>query len=162
MALSDAFYSVSLTACCTEDSIANAMIHRRNKRIRSWAAWVLPALLWRALIPIGFMPMVGSDHSVQLVVCDSYAPLPAAMLDMPMDGEMDMSHRDAGGDGAAPVHQDHGTCPYGSSPALGALPTLAITPVAADSPPALIFVSPDIRVFKTLSPAHAARAPPSV
>jgi Protein of unknown function (DUF2946) len=136
------------------------MKYRGRKRIRSWVALLLPVLLWRALIPIGFMPMIGLDHSVKLVVCDSYAPLPAGLMDMPMDGDMHMSHSEEGGDGGAPVHPDHGSCPYGSSPALGALPTLAVAPVMADPPAALLFFSADIRVFQTLSPAHAARAPP--
>ena len=136
------------------------MTYRRRTRIRSWVALLLPVLLWRALIPIGFMPMIGLDHSVQLVICDSYAPLPAGLMDMPMDGDMDMSHSEGGGDGGAPVHPDHGSCPYGSGPALGALPTLAVAPVMGDQPSARIFFSPDIRVVQTLSPAHAARAPP--
>jgi hypothetical protein len=136
------------------------MTYRGRKRIRSWLAVLLPVLLWRALIPIGFMPMVGLDHRVQLVICDSYAPLPAGLMDMPMDGDMDMSHADDSGNGGAPVHPEHGSCPYGSGPALGALPTLAVTPVMADQPAARIVFSPGIRVFQTLSPAHAARAPP--
>ena len=137
------------------------MTYRGRKRIRSWVALLLPVLLWRALIPIGFMPMIGLDHSVQLVVCDSYAPLPAGLMDMPMDGDMDMSHAAQGGDdGGPPVHQDHGGCLYGSGPALGAVPTFAATPVIAETPAALVFFSTDLRIVRTLSPAHAARAPP--
>jgi hypothetical protein len=53
----------------------------------SWwaAALLLPSFLLRALIPVGFMPMVGPDHSVQLVVCDSYAPVPWATESKSMD-----------------------------------------------------------------------------
>ena len=136
------------------------MTYRGRRHIRSWVALLLPVLLWRALIPVGFMPMIGPDHSVQLVICDSYAPLPPGLMDMPMDGDMDMSHSDGGDDGGAPVHQDHGSCPYGSSPALGALPTFSVAPVIADQPAARLFFSPDPRVFETQSRAHAARGPP--
>lgn len=95
------------------------------KRTTWWAVLFLPIFL-RALIPVGFMPMVGPGFTVRLVVCDGYAPVPwniAMPADMPMD--MDMG---AGPHGGAPVHDDHGGCPYGSAPALGALPTLAVLP----------------------------------
>jgi hypothetical protein len=95
-----------------------------------WAVIFLPILL-RALIPVGFMPMVGPGFTVQLVVCDGYAPVPwaAAMpADMPMDMPMDMGSSSSDSHGGYPAHDDHGSCPYGSAPALGALPTLAILP----------------------------------
>ncbi len=100
-----------------------------RKRMKWWAVLFLPIFL-RALIPIGFMPMVGPGFSVQLVLCDGYAslPWPSAMpADMPMDMPMDMgasaSHTHSGG-----RHDDHGSCPYGSGPALGGLPALATLP----------------------------------
>ncbi|MEA3174341.1 MAG: hypothetical protein QOF42_1752, partial [Gammaproteobacteria bacterium] len=38
----------------------------RGKRARGWLAVLLPVLLLRALIPVGFMPMIGPDHSIRL------------------------------------------------------------------------------------------------
>ena len=76
---------------------------------------MLPGLLLRALIPLGFMPMFGPDFSVRLTLCEGYAPVPVSM-DMSMDMSMKMP---------APSHQEHGTCPYGASPTLAALPVLA-------------------------------------
>jgi hypothetical protein len=47
-----------------------------RKRKRWWAALVLPGLLLRALIPLGFMPMFGPGYSVGLMLCPAYAPIP--------------------------------------------------------------------------------------
>lgn len=97
------------------------------KRTRWWTVLFLPLFL-RALIPVGFMPMVGPGFTLQLVVCDGYAPVPwstAMPADMPMDMGMDMG---PGSHGGVPAHDDHANCPYGSAPALGALPTLATLP----------------------------------
>jgi hypothetical protein len=100
------------------------------KPTKWWAVIFLPILL-RALIPVGFMPMFGPGFGVRMVVCDGYAPVPwtAAMpADMPMDMPMDMGTSSTDSQGGVPVHDDHGSCPYGSAPALGALPTLAGLP----------------------------------
>jgi hypothetical protein len=91
---------------------------------------LLPIFL-RALIPVGFMPMVGPGFTLHLVVCDGYAPVPwttAMPMDMSMDMPMDMGSGSVDSHGSPPVHDDHGGCPYGSAPALGALPTLALLP----------------------------------
>lgn len=99
-----------------------------RKHGKWWAAIFLPILL-RALVPVGFMPMVGPGFSVQLVVCDGYASVPwTTAAPMPMDMPMDMGRGSTNPHGGAPVHDDHGSCPYGSAPALGALPTLASLP----------------------------------
>jgi Protein of unknown function (DUF2946) len=149
--------SANLTACCTEDTIRPM----RMKRMRGWVALLLPAFLLRALIPVGFMPMIGLDHSVRLVICDSYAPVPTSLMDMSMDARMNMSHpAPSDGAGGPPVHQDHGSCPYGSSPALGALPTLAFTPFALQRPATISVAAPQIGYFQALTRAQSPRAPP--
>jgi hypothetical protein len=135
----------------------------RGKRVRGWLAVLLPVLLLRALIPVGFMPMIGPDHSVRLVICDSYAPLPASMMDMPMDAGMDMSHQPGGEHtgGNPPTHQDHGSCPYGSSPALGALPTLAVFALVVQRPPPLAVAAPQVDFFQAPQRAQSPRGPPA-
>jgi hypothetical protein len=95
------------------------LIRCSRRRANWWVALVLPGLLLRALIPLGFMPMFGPDFSVRLTLCEGYAPVPASM-DVPMDMSMDMSMKMP-----APPHQEHGTCPYGASPTLAALPVLS-------------------------------------
>jgi hypothetical protein len=134
----------------------------RGKRGRGWASLLLPLLFLRALIPVGFMPMIGPDHSVRLVICDNYAPLPAAMMDMPMAG-MDMSQHPAGEDsgGGPPVHQDHGGCPFGASPALGAVPTLAIAPILIHQPAQLRVAGPQIDFYQAPDRAQSPRGPPA-
>jgi hypothetical protein len=100
------------------------------KPTKWWAVIFLPILL-RALIPVGFMPMFGPGFSVRMVVCEGYVPVPwtaAVPANMPMGMPMDMGTSSSDLHGGAPVHDDHGSCPYGSAPALGALPTLASLP----------------------------------
>ncbi len=129
-----------------------------------WAVIFLPILL-RALIPVGFMPMFGPGFGVRMVVCDGYAPVPstAAMpADMPMDMPMDMGTSSTDSQGGSPAHDDHGSCPYGSAPALGALPTLASLPAlliqrGPDRPAAAAQV-----VYVEVSPrAQSPRGPPA-
>jgi hypothetical protein len=132
--------------------------------MRWWVAWMLPVLLLRALIPVGFMPMAGPGFGLQLVICDSYAPMPGTMS-TPMDAGMDMSqhpHADgnAGSGGGLPAHQDHGSCPYGSSPAWGALPTFAIVPVAIKHSANLAVASAQVGYFKLSTRAQSPRGPP--
>jgi hypothetical protein len=138
------------------------MTSPRGKRLRGWVAVLLPILLLRALIPIGFMPMVGTDHSVRLVICDSYAPVPASMRGMAMDGDMDMSQPSSDdGSGAPPVHKDHGCCPYGASPALGAVPTLALLPIVFHRPATLLVAAPQADFHLAPYRSQAPRGPPA-
>src|ERR1700676_1260995 len=100
-----------------------------RKRMRLWVALLLPALLLRSLIPLGFMPAFGPGYDVRFVVCEGYAPMPGTASSVSMDMSMDMTMDAASGHAPAP-HQDRGTCPFGSAPALGGLPTLAIVLVS--------------------------------
>ena len=49
-----------------------------GERLKLWMAVLLPGLLLRVLTPVGFMPMFGPDFSVRIVLCEGYAPVPAA------------------------------------------------------------------------------------
>ncbi len=135
---------------------------------------MLSGFFLRSLIPVGFMPMVGPGYSVQLVVCDSYAPVPwmgkPMSMDMshgmPMDAGMDMSvhHRADGTEksgGGPPVHQDHAGCSYGSSPALGALPTIAVASLPVQRPPELTVAAPQISYYEIPRRAQSPRGPPA-
>ncbi len=127
-----------------------------HKRVRWWVALLLPGLVLRSLIPLGFMPMFGPAYGVALVLCAGYAPVlgtTASMsMEMPMDAPMDgqpgtPDHQD---------HQDHSTCPYGASPALGGLPTLGILLVTAAPAAELAVPRRKLRISKSL----LARSPP--
>jgi hypothetical protein len=116
-----------------------------RKRSRRWVALVLPGLLLRVLIPVGFMPMFGPGLSVQLMLCEGYAPVPSTAaqmstdmsMDMPMDMPMRVPAHDLTGTagstgGGVPSHQDHSSCPYGASPAIAALPALTHVPISLE------------------------------
>jgi hypothetical protein len=146
-----------------------------SKHVKWWPVFFLPLLL-RALIPVGFMPMVGANYSLQLVVCDGDGPmsvptsLPLSMpRSMPMPMSMDMPAGmvmgDAGGSPGSPGHHhDHaerGSCPYGSAPALGALPTLATLPRLLLQPSLKVaLATAQVANIEASPRSQSARAPP--
>jgi hypothetical protein len=121
---------------------------------------MLSGFLLRSLIPVGFMPMAGPGHSVRLVVCDDYAPTPRH-APMSMGS---MSHESHGSDalhpGGSRVHQ-HGGCVYGSGPALGALPSLAMALIVVQPLQELAPASPQVGYFERPSRAQSPRGPPA-
>jgi hypothetical protein len=128
------------------------------RRTRGLTAWLLAVFLLRSLIPVGFMPMIGPGHSVQLALCDGYAPVQP----MPMSQSMDMSmdpHPDMSQPGHA-THQDHGTCLFGSSPALGAPLALAAFPGAHVPAAGIRARSPQVLHREVPYRAQSARGPP--
>ena len=137
------------------------MIKIKRKRERRWIALLLSGFLLRSLIPIGFMPMVGADHSMRLVVCDSYAPAPWQTSTPFSHGAHDGhdGHEHAGG--GLPLHHTSGLCPYGSGPALGALPSLAPSPVIPQRPQEFAVLLPQAGYFKLLPRAQSPRGPPA-
>jgi hypothetical protein len=125
-------------------------------------AWLLPALLLRSLIPVGFMPMFGVGHGVQLVLCEGYAPVPSMPQSDPMEMSKDMS-MDAGIDLSARhggVHQDHGTCLFGSSPALGAPLAVASSTATLQPLVQLPTASSQLSYYQAPFRAQSARGPP--
>lgn len=153
-----------------------------RKRVRWWAALLLPALVLRSLIPLGFMPMFGPGLGVQFVLCEGYAPVPgttssvsmAMAMDVPMDGATgaaahsstdatDHSRHDDAPlvDGGAPDHQDHGTCPYGTAPALGGLPALAVVLVSDQPVAAAVVAAAQVAYFQISPRAQSSRGPPA-
>jgi hypothetical protein len=141
-----------------------------RKRVRWWAALLLPALVLRSLIPLGFMPMFGPGLGVQFVLCEGYAPVPgttssmsmAMAMDMPTDGSDHARQTDAPlVDGGAPDHQDHGTCPYGTAPALGGLPALAVALVSDQPVAAPVVAAAQVAYFQISPRAQSSRGPPA-
>jgi hypothetical protein len=141
-----------------------------RKRLRWWVALLLPALVLRSLIPLGFMPMFGPGYGVQFVLCEGYAPVPGTSpsvsmsmsMDMPMDAATDSVGQNAAlhADGGAPIHQDHGTCPYGSAPALAGLPTLAVVLVAVQPAAEPVVIAAQVGYFEISPRAQSSRGPP--
>lgn len=130
----------------------------------SWRVAILLPILLRALIPVGFMPMFAPDFGVRLVICDSYAAMPHAAsmpTDMPAGMHMDPLDKAMGPHGGGrPAHEDHGTCPYGSSPALGALPTLAIAPLLIQRSAQPAVAAAQVAYFEVSPRAQSPRGPP--
>jgi hypothetical protein len=124
---------------------------------------LLPALLLRSLIPLGFMPMFGPGLGVQFVLCEGYAPVPGTTpsmsmaMDMPMDGGASAPRVD----GSTPDHQDHGTCPYGTAPALGGLPALAVALVSDQPVAAPVVAAAQVAYFQISPRAQSSRGPPA-
>jgi hypothetical protein len=144
-----------------------------RNRTRRWVAIVLPGLLLRAMIPVGFMPMFGPHFSVQLALCEGYAPLPSMTMDMSADSSMAMPMRvpmhmpapqHPGGkptQGTGPIsHQDHSSCPYGASPALAALPAFNATPITLRLPAQSPTNAPQVEHFAIAPRAQSPRGPP--
>jgi len=152
-----------------------------------WVAIVLPGLLLRSLIPVGFMPMFGPGLSVSLMLCPVYAPVPplavqshetrsdegagksmdmSAGVDMSMAMDMGMPSTDEpttgnnSTSGGQPDHQDHSSCPYAASATLAGVPTLLGVTVAEQSVTRLALPGPQITHFTMVPRAQSARAPP--
>jgi hypothetical protein len=123
-----------------------------RRRANWWIALVLPGLLLRALIPIGFMPVFGAHVGVQLSMCDGYAPVAFAAMQMPADMPMDMH---PGGKSA------HSVCPYGASAALASPLMLgeapSIVPICAQRQVARAQIAHFEMALRTQSP----RGPPT-
>jgi hypothetical protein len=83
----------------------------RNSKL----AWLLPLIVVRALVPVGFMP-AWQEGSLTMVVCDSDGTGPAAH-----PGHL---HHPAH-DGPLPRHHGHGECPFAQSTGPALSPALA-------------------------------------
>src|ERR1700681_793897 len=150
--------------------VDNYLIRWGRRRGKLWVAIVLPGLLLRALIPVGFMPMFGPNLGVQLTLCEGYAPVPSTAMDMSMDMPMDRSmsvpaqHHSGGepssGKDGAPSHQDHSTCPYGASPTLAALVAMTAVPASVQASARSLISSPQVPHFEIAPRAQSPRGPP--
>jgi hypothetical protein len=80
-------------------------------------AWlVLPALIFRAMVPAGFMPMRGEHGELAIMFCPGVTDAPASVAGDPH------AHHHMGGEHSAGEHGSvHVPCPYALSagPALG-------------------------------------------
>jgi len=139
---------------------------RSRARVIAWA--LLPALLLRALTPVGFMPMHDAQGDLYLAFCPGLGDtlLPPSAADDPHRGHH-VAHDHAGmqhpgkSTGDKPTPAQHNLCPY----ALSAGPALAYTVPDASAPaplparaPAPDYPTPSI---PTIERAQSARAPPT-
>jgi hypothetical protein len=142
------------------------LIRWGRSRANWWVVLVLPGLLLRALIPVGFMPVFGPNFSVRLTLCDGYAPVPSMAMEMSMDmpmgasADMPAQHHPAAPRNDIPSPQEHGTCPYGASPTLAALTALSVVSQAVQISATALISSPQVSYFELSPRAQSPRGPP--
>ena len=131
---------------------------------RRLAALLLPALLLRAFIPVGFMPMAGAG-GMSIVLCPGAAALPPGITHGGRSGHAPAhsGHGAGGPHGGAPQEPGsagHATCAFATGAGMfAAVPPAAAPPVPAAAPPgeratAASFVPAILR-------AQSPRAPPA-
>jgi hypothetical protein len=104
---------------------------------------LLVAIVFRALIPAGFMPSADRPFSLEICHAGSLA-LPAGS--------------DHSGHPGHSSHFDH--CPFGSAPGTGPLTSLPRVEPTGLTAPAAVGHFATLRLGVRLDRAHAARAPP--
>jgi hypothetical protein len=126
-----------------------ASLSAMRGRSRALLGLVLPALVLRALIPFGFMPVAGNGGPT-MELC------PGAMA---AGGHGPMHHEHSGGSlpGSA-----HALCVFAASAAPALAPVVLAAAPAADSSAAGRAADPASLQLPTILRAQAARAPPSL
>jgi hypothetical protein len=124
------------------------------RRRDSLTSVLLALLLFRAYVPVGFMPASGAPFLLEL--CPAFDAAP--MLGAPMLGAH-MHHHHAGSHAGSHTHFEN--CPFGSAPVAGPISLLAAfePPTPALSEPVTAFDAP--RRAARLPNAHLPRGPPS-
>jgi hypothetical protein len=136
------------------------LLHLSVRRRRRLAVLLLPALLLRALIPAGFMPMAGAGGP-HLGFCPGAGELPPGAA-APATHASHPGHAEHGGDGrGVPGTPHHPACIF--SP--GAVTAFAEPPADALPAPALTSLTAHIAepiFLPTILRAQSPRGPPSI
>ncbi|MGH8863106.1 MAG: DUF2946 family protein [Burkholderiales bacterium] len=116
---------------------------------------MLPAILFRGLIPAGFMPAIDADGSLRLQFCPA-ADQAAADTD-PMQGH----HHDGATSGSGHAGHDRPLCQFAASATPAPLPTISLMTAVEphdDLLAGINYVSRD--TIPTIIRAQSPRAPP--
>jgi hypothetical protein len=105
---------------------------------------LLAMLLFRAYIPVGFMPASGTPFLLELCPAASSMPMPA-------------HHQHPGG---SHTHFDH--CPFGSAPAAGPISDLVALELAGPIASHVAVTFEPLRLGVRPQRAHQPRGPPSL
>jgi hypothetical protein len=120
-----------------------SLLNRRRHDLLT--SFLLAMLLFRAYVPVGFMPASGTPFLLEL--CPAAAPMP---MSMPMPAHH--HHSD--------THTHFENCPFGSASAAGPLPHLdgakALPPVNPESAPKIELLPVGVQVVYLPQP----RGPP--
>jgi hypothetical protein len=106
---------------------------------------LLVTLLFRAYVPVGFMPASGTPFLLEL--CPAASP----MLMMPAH-----HHHHSGS------HTNFDNCPFGSAPAAGPISHFIVFEPAAEIVPHSVVAFESLRFIARLQRAHQTRGPPSI
>lgn len=123
-----------------------------HRRTRFWVTvLLLPALVWRVLVPPGFMPGTGANHLPTLQMCHGAGPLPAAA---------GSNHE------RAPEAPSHGaghetTCVFAAAGTVAPPPAALAVLDGAAAPEAMPPVGEPGVLPRAHDRAHPARAPPA-
>jgi hypothetical protein len=118
-----------------------------NRRLfRKWVRWLLPLLVVRAFLPVGFMLGTTQADGLQLAFCPDQAPIVQG-LDHAATGHSDHAAGNAGGSHSGPQHNAHldPPCPFAVAavaavidlPHLGAVASPAAEEVLPERPVAV-------------------------
>jgi hypothetical protein len=118
-------------------------------RLRVSAIVVLAALLFRAYVPVGFMPAGGAPFRVELC--------PASGVLLP---SQHAHHHDSGHDSRH--HANFQECPFGSAPAQGPVSHLVVLVAPADIPFLEASAGEPQRLVIRSPRAHRPRGPPAL
>jgi hypothetical protein len=152
-------------------------IAQRWMRQPWFSALLLLALLSRALVPVGYMPGIGSDGAFTVMLCPGYVPLPAqepridsahpnTMADTPGISGMADTPDMAGMPGMAEhrgqsQHENQSDCPYAGATTGTALVHLAAAMLLPQLPSSSAVFPPDRYIPRgTIVPTRLPRGPP--
>jgi hypothetical protein len=142
-------------------------------RRRRFATLLLPALLLRALIPFGFMPLLGGS-GLTIGFCPGQGALPAGLVAANVQLQhaahpAPLGHDHALGGGphhggpGDPAHGGHDApCPFAASAKPVFAPAiLALATVAAQAQPSELYAAPTV-FLPTVLRAQSPRGPPQI
>jgi hypothetical protein len=129
--------------------------NRANCWLRNpvFGALLLVSLLYRGLIPVGYMP--SPDGVVGMVMCRTIAA-----TDAPAASPVASAEGTRTGEDTKRNHVAEVPCPFAAAMSPGVLPTLVRLVAAAPAPPDRPAARPFRPFTGPVSPAHLARGPP--
>jgi hypothetical protein len=117
--------------------------HRSNRRRDLLTSILLAVLLFRAYVPVGFMPASGTPFLLELCPAASSMPMP-----------VHHHHTD--------THSHFEHCPFGSAPAAGPISHLVAFESAGQISSQIAVSFESLRLGAPLPRAHQPRGPPSL
>ena len=140
--------------------MSSALAPLRARR-RRWALLALPALLLRALVPAGFMPMATAD-GLSIGFCPDFAALPRGVAAAVRSHDHHHHHHDHGMPDGSAGGAHHAPCLFAASAVLAGTPAAAAIPAsfAHEQQPG-VPAAAALPFVPSIERTQAARAPPA-